>query len=168
MRLPRVRFTLRQMMFAVAGSGVALACIGMGSTKLGCGSASVLLTFHVVCFAWVFFRARSFSEALALLRALVGYNGIVLPAPFARFIPSESPSLTYEPNVSAVLGHIGGSIYTFLWVLGGLMLALTVRDVDDLAKRFTTTWVSAILTGLLAAFTILSMTRPTEFLYFRF
>ena len=126
------------------------------------------ITFLFINIAWVFFRARSFSEALALLRALVGYNGIVLPAPFARFIPSESPSLTYEPNVSAVLGHIGGSIYTFLWVLGGLMLALTVRDVDDLAKRFTTTWVSAILTGLLAAVTILSMTQPTQFLYFRF
>ena len=88
--------------------------------------------------------------------------------PFARFIPSVFPSPTYEPHVSAVLGHIGGSTYTFLWVLGGLMLALTVRDVDDLAKRFTTTWVSAILTGLLAAVTILSMTQPTQFLYFRF
>jgi hypothetical protein len=48
MRVPRVRFTVRQMMVAVAGSAVALAYLGTGSTRLGCGSASVLLTFHVV------------------------------------------------------------------------------------------------------------------------
>jgi hypothetical protein len=46
--MPRVRFTMRQMMVAVAGSAVALAYLGTGSTRLGCGSASVLLTFHVV------------------------------------------------------------------------------------------------------------------------
>jgi 5-hydroxyisourate hydrolase-like protein (transthyretin family) len=45
---PRVRFTVRSMMVAVACSAVTLAYLGTGSTKLGCGSASVLLTFHVV------------------------------------------------------------------------------------------------------------------------
>jgi 5-hydroxyisourate hydrolase-like protein (transthyretin family) len=35
-------------MVAVAGSAVALAYLGTGSTKLGCGRATVLLTFHVL------------------------------------------------------------------------------------------------------------------------
>jgi hypothetical protein len=48
MWLPRVRFTLRSMMVAVAGSAVALAYLGTGSTKLGCGETSVWLTFRVV------------------------------------------------------------------------------------------------------------------------
>jgi hypothetical protein len=45
---PRVQFTVRSMMVAVAGSAVALAYLATGSTKLGCGTASVRLTFHVV------------------------------------------------------------------------------------------------------------------------
>jgi hypothetical protein len=48
MRMPRPRFTVRQMMIAVAGSAVALAYVGTGSTKLGCGETSVRLTFHIV------------------------------------------------------------------------------------------------------------------------
>ena len=48
MWLTRMQFTVRSMMIAVACSAVALAYVGTGTTKLGCGSASVLLTFHVV------------------------------------------------------------------------------------------------------------------------
>jgi hypothetical protein len=48
MTLPRLRFTSRGMMIAVAVSAVALAYVGTGSTKLGCGETSVWLTFHVV------------------------------------------------------------------------------------------------------------------------
>jgi hypothetical protein len=44
----RVRFTVRSLMIAVAASAVALAYLGTGSTRLGCGSASVVLTFHIV------------------------------------------------------------------------------------------------------------------------
>jgi len=48
MRVPRVRFTVRRMMVVVAVVAVALAYLGTGSTRLGCGSVSLLLTFHVV------------------------------------------------------------------------------------------------------------------------
>jgi len=48
MRLPRVRFTVRRTMVAVAVIAVALTYLGRGSTRLGCGSVNVLLTFRVV------------------------------------------------------------------------------------------------------------------------
>ena len=48
MTLPPPRFTIRRMMIAVAGSAVAFAYLGTGSTKLGCGETSVWLTFHVM------------------------------------------------------------------------------------------------------------------------
>ena len=33
---------------------------------------AVLFTFHVVCFAWIFFRAATFSDAIAVIKAIVG------------------------------------------------------------------------------------------------
>ena len=33
------------------------------------------VTFHVICFAWVFFRAESFSNALDVLTAVVAFSG---------------------------------------------------------------------------------------------
>src|SRR3954452_5706489 len=48
MRLPHVRLTLRRMMAGVALAAVVLSYVGTGSTRLGCGSVNVLLTFKVV------------------------------------------------------------------------------------------------------------------------
>jgi hypothetical protein len=48
MWFPRVQFSIRGMIVAVAGSAVVLAYLGTGSAKLGCGETSVRLTFHVV------------------------------------------------------------------------------------------------------------------------
>jgi hypothetical protein len=46
--LPRLRFTVRTMMLAVACTALALSYIGTGTTKLGCGHANVLLRFRVI------------------------------------------------------------------------------------------------------------------------
>jgi alginate O-acetyltransferase complex protein AlgI len=35
----------------------------------------VLFTFHIVCFAWIFFRARSLSEAMEVIRVLTDWRG---------------------------------------------------------------------------------------------
>jgi hypothetical protein len=48
MRLPGVRFTVRRMMVAVAIVAVALAYLGTGTTRLGCGETDVLLSFQVI------------------------------------------------------------------------------------------------------------------------
>jgi D-alanyl-lipoteichoic acid acyltransferase DltB (MBOAT superfamily) len=37
-------------------------------------AASVILVFHYVCLAWIFFRAASFDRALAVLRQLAGHE----------------------------------------------------------------------------------------------
>jgi alginate O-acetyltransferase complex protein AlgI len=42
---------------------------------IACG----LLTFLFVNVAWVFFRAETFAKAMAILQAMVGMNGLVLP-----------------------------------------------------------------------------------------
>src|SRR5207248_71770 len=43
-------------------------------TALGFGWLAVALVFHYVCLAWIFFRASSFDNALAVLRQLVGFE----------------------------------------------------------------------------------------------
>ena len=48
MTIPLVRFTIRKLTMTVAGSAVALAYVGTGSTKLGCSETTVWITFHVV------------------------------------------------------------------------------------------------------------------------
>lgn len=37
----------------------------------------IFLTFHLVCFAWIFFRAENFSDAISYLKGLFGQSGII-------------------------------------------------------------------------------------------
>ena len=48
----------------------------------------VLLTFHLVLIAWVFFRAQSVSDAIFIL-------GRILADPFGRFYPGPSQLTTF-------------------------------------------------------------------------
>src|SRR5690606_16282794 len=41
--------------------------------------AGCLLTFIAVVIAWVLFRAPDIDSAMAILRAMAGFNGLVLP-----------------------------------------------------------------------------------------
>lgn len=47
-------------------------------------AASVFLTFHFVCFAWIFFRAPTFPKAMEVLEAL---------APMTAYVPNLTPVL---------------------------------------------------------------------------
>jgi D-alanyl-lipoteichoic acid acyltransferase DltB (MBOAT superfamily) len=43
----------------------------------------ILLTFVLVCFAWVFFRASTFDQAFRICRAMVGDGSGAVHAPYA-------------------------------------------------------------------------------------
>ena len=125
-----------------------------------------LLTFLFVNVGWVFFRAHSVFDALAILRAMAGWNGLVLPASLARFAPL--PFIESGPSFSMALSHINGSIHTYLWLVTGFALAFFVKAIDGTARPMTPTWRSAALAAVLAAYTVLSLRHSAQFLYFRF
>jgi hypothetical protein len=54
-------------------------------TIFGRGTAR-LITFLAVVGGWVFFRAASFTDALAILRGMAGQNGVSLPAGIAAHL----------------------------------------------------------------------------------
>jgi alginate O-acetyltransferase complex protein AlgI len=50
--------------------------------------AGVLLTFHFVCFAWIFFKASSFHDAGIILQQIAfNFNAVALPALYAGYKP---------------------------------------------------------------------------------
>jgi alginate O-acetyltransferase complex protein AlgI len=103
-----------------------------------------LLTFHLVCLAWIFFRAPSLGTALEVL------GGIVSGAP-----PNE-----------LVTG--------LLLVIIGLMLAsqfVPPRAVEQAQARFTALGAGLQVVGLAAALTLIDVLGPdgvAPFIYFRF
>jgi alginate O-acetyltransferase complex protein AlgI len=133
---------------------------------------SMLLTFLAVSVAWVFFRAASFQGAAEMLRAMAGINGIALPGSAVAFsngiadwsqgrdlfvllglivfLAPNTPQIVigYQPVFETYRGQLG------FW--------RGISPVIADKKRY------ALLAGLLAWLTLLSMSQVSEFLYFQF
>ena len=84
---------------------------------------SWFITFNFVNAAWVFFRAKSLSNAVQILKGMTGLNGIVLP--------SFLPSLLKDSGFSKVSAVLSSAITSMPWAglinLHSVKLRLLVR-----------------------------------------
>jgi alginate O-acetyltransferase complex protein AlgI len=125
-----------------------------------------LATFLFVNLAWVFFRAKDFAEAGAMLRSLAGQNrALTLP--------------NYWFND---LGHLRESGYQFgyfwertgpYWLPIVLIVAFTLlsvfgRNSNALIERFRPTWLTALILAAMTAYGLVCTMQTSEFLYFQF
>ena len=148
--------------------------------------AAVLLTFGAVCVAWVFFRATDLPKALWILKGMAGGFGIGLPDAFGYQLGALKPLLE-QWGVTFYLGGGSRFIQTWSWVACAAAIAFLMPNTQELMHRFAPAldwaadararkrviawqpnmrWAAAI--GVLTVFSLLSLNRPTEFLYFQF
>ena len=119
-----------------------------------------LCTFALVCFAWIFFRANSMSDALYVVKNL--FTGIASPMDYLR---STYQSTVITAGIPLQMGLL--FFYVFLLLVIDLMdnhkdIILTVSSLP-LVVRWTV-YVVFVL------FIILCMPKnaPAEFIYFQF
>ncbi len=142
------------------------------------------LTLLVVVVAWVVFRAESTDAAKSLLTSMSGFNGIALPAQFA-FLADQTPSIIAAFNLS--FGHMfHNELYqpttAFMWIMSLFLIALFAPNTQEIMRHYrpvpglirvsAITWKPNILwlvcISSLSLFTLLHLSRVSEFLYFQF
>lgn len=151
-------------------------------------AAATVLTFLMVCVAWVFFRATDFPTAWRILQGMSGAHGIALPdSVFRHLAPLGLEAL----GVGSYLG--GGTAFVESW--SAIVLAATIvfafPNTQEIVRRFSPaldfhpsrvtaaggmarvlTWMPsrrwAGVIALVALASLLSLNRPAEFLYFQF
>ena len=151
------------------------------------------LTFFCVCIAWVFFRANSLESATEILSAMLCPSCIVLPTSYAGLAASLEPLFTLF-GLSVQTGDLAyfGGLRQIGWIAFGLAICWTLpplaivmklyRPVLDpgnvlsleigrsLARKIiwrpTTMW--GVAASILTAIALLSLNRPSPFLYFQF
>lgn len=149
---------------------------------------SITLTFVCVVVAWVFFRADSIATAMQMVSGMVGMHGISLPERIALRFP-EIESLTHFGimfNGLAPISRIPGGEAS-AWIAAGLATVWLMPNTQEIFNRFLQApeargdiqpnpplmqwkpnFMFACGAGLLLCFTIMSITRLSEFLYFQF
>jgi hypothetical protein len=144
----------------------------------------VALTFLAVVVGWVFFRAQSLDGALAILSAMAGLNGVALPEALAMRAGQVAPLLG---KMGVVFTSGGGRdfVMNYIWVLVLLPVVFLAPNTQQIMGRFKPAldhrddnastrlaWTAgrgwAVVMALVLACGLLSLTRPSEFLYFQF
>lgn len=109
----------------------------------------VLLTFHVVCFGWIFFRADSLATGFDVLRQI-----------FTAFHPEVFTQF------------VGGYTEVFLLILAGYIIHFMPRRIDDAVRGFVTqspTLAQALyLTTAIIIVMQLKSADIVPFIYFQF
>ena len=167
------------------------------SERLGFPSGSVIwklaataLTFIAVCFAWVFFRSPDLSTSWEIVRGMTGGFGIEFPEAIRNRIRMLAPALE-SLGVSFYLGGGARFVETWAWIIFAASIAFLLPNTQELTRRFdpaldftpstqAATWNPwchliwgpsrnwAVFLGILTVVSLLSLTRPNEFLYFQF
>lgn len=146
----------------------------------------VITTFLAVLVGWVFFRAQTVDGALAILHGMIGLNGVILPDAFALRASSIANWLA-EYGVMFTPGGGRDFIMTYTWIGALLPIIFFAPNTQQIMERCVPTpaldhktsgvqenftWAAqrrwAILMAFVLAFGLLSLTRPSEFLYFQF
>ena len=142
------------------------------------------LTFLVVVVGWVFFRATSTEAAISILRAMVGLNGVLIPDVIGARI---GPLASWLAGMGVVFapGEGRNFVMTYVWVAALLPVVFLAPNTQEFMRGFKPAlghvragagigwaWAANRRWGLAMAVVLacglLSLTRPTEFLYFQF
>ncbi|WP_239613516.1 MBOAT family O-acyltransferase [Cohnella mopanensis] len=122
------------------------------------------ITFNFINFNFVFFRSTSMEGAFKVLKGMTGFNGIVLPTKFIEVFPSLA-QLDFLEFGGTPLNNIPAAVK---YILIGFVLVLCFKNSGQLMEKFKPTWYLLLFTFILIIYSLLNMTKVTEFLYFNF
>ncbi len=154
-----------------------------GSTRWG-RACACLVTFIAVVIGWVLFRAADLMAAVAMLKAMAGMNGLVLPD---FWLPKWGAAGQWLAAHGVRFGDthdlVGGGGVNWIWIL--LLVVWFAPNTQQLlaayrpalalyAERYEG-WLSwrptpfyALLTAALVLVAIFNLHKQSEFLYFQF
>ena len=146
-------------------------------------AVAILITFLAVVAGWVVFRANNISVAVAILKAMVGMNGLILPEAWLQEWGILGQWLAaHGVTFSASYGFISGAIdwiwisLLLVWFTPNTQQIMAVyKPVLDMPAegqisllRWQPSFRTAILVWLLGFIAIIHLNKQSAFLYFQF
>lgn len=123
-----------------------------------------LITFNFVNISFIFFRAKSLDAALRILKGMAGQNGVMLHSSLAKFALLREMGFTFGTWLDA----IKGSDETWIMALVALVIALIWKNSMEIVEQVRPTWGWLMLLFIATSWSLLDMSKVSEFLYFQF
>src|SRR5271157_622329 len=120
-----------------------------------------LVTFNFVNIAWVFFRAKTWTDATRVLRGMAGLSGVALPEEWKGALHSlANYGIEFMPWKRVMEGNRD----SWLFIFGALLICLFFKNSNEMTERFKPGWKSYIVLTA-GAYAVLHMGAMQEFVY---
>lgn len=147
-------------------------------------SFSRMLTFLLVVIAWVFFRSPSTQAALAVLRGMIGMNGLRLPIRGIETLENYTKALdAWGVSFGNLPAFPDGSTNMIAWVVVLWVLVWFTPNTQQIMAdyqpafqnvesnsflRWRPNFFWTIVTAIIFLYSLKQMGQVSEFLYFQF
>jgi D-alanyl-lipoteichoic acid acyltransferase DltB (MBOAT superfamily) len=123
------------------------------------------ITFNFVNAAWVFFRARTFPDAMKVLKGMAGFTGVTLPE---GLVPHLATVKQYGVKFGEMLTTIGWNERTLCTFIVFFLVAIFLRNSNEMGERLRPTWRTAGVLSVISLYAISHLQKTSEFIYFNF
>ncbi len=124
------------------------------------------LTLNFVNFAFVFFRARDWGQALKVVKGMFLMNGVTLAGWLQNYLGSNLTALGVD--FGNPWRPIQGSDFTLVVIVVGFLVILIHKNSMQMVNEFQPNWRHALMTACFAFFSIINIYQAQIFLYFNF
>jgi len=123
------------------------------------------ITFNFINITWIFFRAKSWDDAIKVLDSMFSLNNIMLPGSLEnKLVILKSYGVTF----GFWLNNILGNSWTTIWLILSFITILFIKNSNEQLEKFTLNKKTALQTAFMFSLSILSFSKLSEFLYFNF
>lgn len=120
------------------------------------------ITFNFVNIAWIFFRAKEWKEAIAILKSMFGLKGFALPE-----YTFDGQKLILD--ISKIIPHLKTfDLMSMAFLVLCFIYTLQLKNSNEMTHVSNLRWQYAVMFGILFVFSTIMMVNVSEFLYFNF
>ncbi|MEN6327023.1 MAG: MBOAT family O-acyltransferase, partial [Syntrophomonas sp.] len=123
------------------------------------------ITFNFVNIAWIFFRAKTWADAIKVLKGMFGFSGIMLPGTLSAKLGFLT---AYGVTFTQLSARFNGIYEAIAMIIVFIIISLTVRNSMAMKDTFRPNWQTALFISILAVWAILGLNKISPFLYFNF
>jgi len=123
-----------------------------------------LLTFNFVNLSFVFFRAKSWDSAMKVMEGMAGMNGVMLHKSLKKYHFLQGLGLRF----GRWLDEINGTDRTYIMVLVALLITVLSINSMQIVDRCKPSWRWMTCMLIVSCWSLLDMSKVSEFLYFQF
>lgn len=127
------------------------------------------ITFNFVNIAWIFFRAKNWSDAFKIIKGMVGVNGVNLPTYFADKLGTIKQFImisdSFLPNIP-----IESSVRIIMIIFISAIMVFFTKNSNERLSNFIPNGRTALFLGFInvCSLTGLALGKASEFIYFNF